>query len=323
MTVLALSAFWIISLVLPTAVLGQTKFIVSALPPTLDAAPLWVADKKGFFQREGLDAEVVVAKSTAYSLQALAGGLIHAALADNHDILAHIDKGSDLAIVAAGCKSSHMIVGGKNIKSYEDLRGKSGASSTLSTGTASLLRRLLRAHGLEQGKDYSWVELARGGSLLDAVASGKVAGAVVDVPDNFRAQEMGFQVLGKLSDLLPNYLRSSFAVRRKWAAQHRADLVRFVKALLQARKLIEDHPDLGAEFLAQQLKVKLGLARRGLDYHIETRSWGANFTIEPEIMKSVIKTHADHNEMKGPLPGAKKYFDLSYLNAALHELAWR
>jgi ABC-type nitrate/sulfonate/bicarbonate transport system substrate-binding protein len=48
--------------------------------------------------------------------------------------------------------------------------------------------------------------------------------------------------------------------------------VRFLKALLQARKWLEDNRKTGAEFLAQELKLKPELARLGLDYYLEHRA---------------------------------------------------
>jgi ABC-type nitrate/sulfonate/bicarbonate transport system substrate-binding protein len=60
----------------------------------------------------------------------------------------------------------------------------------------------------------------------------------------------------------PNYLLSSFSVRRQWAAAHRQEVVRFLKAVLQARQWLEDNRKAGAEFLAKELDPKPKLAKR-------------------------------------------------------------
>ena len=154
-----------IVMVLPVTVLAQatSKFPVSASSKVLGYAPLWVADKKGFFQREGLDVEVIVTNGTAPSMQALVAESIHVTLAANDGVIGLVEKGIDLAIIAAGSKTTHMILGGKTIRTYEDLRGATLGSSTLTSGTAFLLRRVLKANGLDYPKDYSLVNVGGSG----------------------------------------------------------------------------------------------------------------------------------------------------------------
>lgn len=319
----AVAVFALLGFALPACALAQakSKFAVSAFTKTLAYAPLWVADKKGFFQREGLNVEIVVAHSTASTLQSLASGLTHVALTINEGVIGSVEKGRDFAIVAAASKALQAIYGAKNIRSYRDLRGATVGSSI--PGAAFLLRRILQANGLEYPKGFVVIELARGASPLNAVRHGKVAAALLDVPDIFRAQEIGLNLIGAVNDVLPNYLFSGYAVRRQWAAKNRADIVRFVKALLQARKLLEDHPDVGALFLAQEFGLKAELARRVLDYYIESQSWGSHFAVDMAGLRAVTQVYAEQAEMKGPLPSPKKYVDPAYLNGALQELGWR
>jgi len=134
---------------------------------------------------------------------------------------------------------------------------------------------------------------------------------------------MGLNLIGKASDVFPNYLLSSFSVRRNWATTHHQEIVRFLKAILQARKWLEDSRELGAEFLAQELRLKPKMAPRGLDYYIENRAWGDDFDVDLEGLKAVVEIYAEQTGMKGPLPNPEKYLDLSYLQMARRELGWR
>ncbi|HET9916703.1 MAG TPA: ABC transporter substrate-binding protein [Candidatus Binatia bacterium] len=324
-SVLGAIALWLLSLAIPATVLAQarSKFPVSASSRVLGYAPLWAADKKGFFQREGLDVEVIVTNGTAPSMQALVAESIHATLAANDGVIGLVEKGLDLAIIAAGSKTTHMIIGGKNVKSYEDLRGATLGSSTLTSGTAFLFRRVLKEKGLEYPKDYSLVNVGGSGPALIALSTGKVAAGILSVPLSFRAQELGLNVIGKVSDVFPNYLLSSFSVRRKWAAANRQEVVRFIKALLQSRKWLEENRDAGAQFLAHELKMKPEMARRGLDYYIENRSWDANLEVDLEGLNAVIEIYAEQTDWKGPLPAPDKFVDFSYLQTARRELGWR
>ena len=299
------------------------KFPVGASSKVLGYAPLWAADKIGFFKRQGLDAEVTVTRGTSPSMQALVSDSIHVALAANDGVIGLVEKGMDLAMIAGGSKTTHMIMGGKPYKSYEDLRGATIGSSTLTSGTAFLLRRVLKAHGLEYPRDYTLVNVGGTGPAFSALSAGNIAAAILAVPVNFRAQEMGFNLIGTATDVLPNYLLSSFSVRRSWAEAHRDDVVRCLKALLQARKWLETNKSDAAEFLARELDLKPKLAKAGLDYYVSHGAWEPDLGIDLEGLKPVIEIYAEQAGMKGGISNPQKYVDLSYLRQAWQELGWR
>ncbi|HYJ15369.1 MAG TPA: ABC transporter substrate-binding protein [Candidatus Limnocylindria bacterium] len=315
----------VMALATPMAVGADDKFEfpLAVSSRVLGFAPAWVADKKGFFEREGLDVVVTTTRGTSPAMQALAAESVHAALASNDGPIGLVEKGLDLAIIAGGSKTTHMIMGGENITSFEDLRGKVIGSSTLTSGTAFLLRRVLKEKGLEYPKDYSLVNVGGSGPSLIALSTGRVAAGILSVPISFRAAEMGLNLIGKVSDVFPNYLLSSFSVRREWANHNRPQVVRFLRALLQARKWLGENRDGAAQFLAAELQMKPDQARKGLDYYIENRAWEPDLGVDVEGLKSVVEIYAEQVELKGPLPDPKKYVDMSFLQTALKELGWQ
>ena len=299
------------------------KFPVAASSKVLGFAPLWVASGMGFLKQQGLDAEVTAIRGTAPTMQALVSDSIYVALAANDGVIGLVEKGMDLAMIASGAKSTHMIMGGKGFKTYEDLRGATLGSSTLTSGTAFLLKRVLKAHGLEYPRDYKLINVGGSGPAFTALSTGAIAAAILAVPINFRAQEMGFNLIGKVSDVFPNYLLSSFSVRRQWAAEHRDEVVRFLKGVLRARRWLEENKKAGAEFLAKELEIKPKLAEKGLDYYLTHRAWEPDLNIDLEGLRTVIEIYAEQADRKGPVPSPKKYVDLSYLQEAWKELGWR
>ena len=296
------------------------KFPVAASSKVLGYAPLWVAAGKGFFQREGLDAEVSAIRGTAPTMQALVSDSIYVALAANDGVIGLAEKGLGVAMIAAGAKTTHMIMGGKKYKTYEDLRGAIIGSSTLTSGTAFLLRRVLKTKGLEYPKDYKLVNVGGSGPAFTALSTGNIAAAILAVPISFKAQQMGFNLIGKVTDVFPNYLLSTFSVRREWAEAHREEVVRFLRALLKARAWLDENKQEAAEFLAKDLDMKPALARKGLDYYLEHRAWDPNLRIDLDGLKTVIEVYAEQAEMKGALPNPEKYVDASYLESAVATL---
>jgi len=282
--------------ILPALAAAQEKikFPVAASSKVLGYAPLWVASGKGFLKREGLDAEVTAIRGTAPTMQALVSDSIYVALAANDAVIGLVEKGMDLVMIAAGAKTTHMIMGGKKYKTYEDLRGATIGSSTLTSGTAFLLKRVLKSQGLEYPRDYKLINVGGSGSAFTA-----------------------------LSTVVPNYLLSSFSVRREWAADHREEVIRFLKAVLKARRWLDENKQEAADFLAKDLDMKLALARKGLNYYLDNRAWDPNLNIDMDGLKTVVEIYAEQADMKGPIPSPDKYVDLSYLKEAQKELGWR
>lgn len=60
---------------LASPVIGQekAKFYVGASSKTLGYSPLWVGVKKGFFDQQGLDAQLLLLRGTPMTVQAMAG----------------------------------------------------------------------------------------------------------------------------------------------------------------------------------------------------------------------------------------------------------
>src|SRR5262249_8313576 len=60
-------------------VMGEEKprIYLGASSKTLGYSPLWVASKKGFFDQQGLDVQVVLLRGVPMTVQALIGGSLH------------------------------------------------------------------------------------------------------------------------------------------------------------------------------------------------------------------------------------------------------
>jgi len=317
----------VISLVLiivtPALAQERVKFPVGVSSKVLGYGHLWAAWRRGYFEREGLDVEVVVMRGTAPAVQALIANSISAGLLANDGPIAAVEQGMDLAMIASGSKLTHMLLGGKNYKTWEDLRGATIGSSTLTSGTAFVLRRALKLKGLEYPRDYKLLAVGGTGPSFAAMNTGQIAAAMQAVPYAFQAQDAGFNVIGRISDVLPNYLLSAYSIRRSWAEKNRPQVVRFLKAVVRAKKWFEQDRKAAVEFLAKEFQLTPALAEKGLDYYLVNQAWHPELDIEMDGLKTVVDIYAEQNNLKGPIPNPEKYVDQSYLRQALKELGLR
>jgi ABC-type nitrate/sulfonate/bicarbonate transport system substrate-binding protein len=187
----------------------RIKFPVGVSSKVLGYGHLWAAWRKGYFEREGLDAEVVLMRGTAPAVQAMIANSISAGLVANDGPIAAVEQGMDIAMVASSSKITHMIMGGKGYKTYEDLRGSTIGSSTLTSGTAFVLRRALKTKGLEYPRDYKLLSVGGTTSAFAAISAGRISAAMLAVPNAFQAQEAGLNLIGRVGDIFPTYLLSA------------------------------------------------------------------------------------------------------------------
>src|SRR4029450_9991603 len=194
----------------------------------------------------------VLMRGTAPAVQAMIAGSISAGLLANDGPIAAVEQGMDIAMIAGSSKITHMLMGAKNYKTYEDLRGATIGSSTLTSGTTFVLRRALKLKGLEYPRDYKLLSVGGTTDAFLAMNAGQTASSMMAVPYAFRAQELGFNVIGKMFEVFPNYLLSAFSVRRSWAEKNRPLVVRFLKGVVRAKKWFEQDHKGAVEYLAKE-----------------------------------------------------------------------
>ena len=306
---------------------GEEKinFPVSASSKTLGYSPLWVASKMGFFDRQGLDAQVVLVNGADKSTMALVGGSVYVSSGGTDTVVAAVEQGAELASIGGIINGlTHYIMGGKKFKSFEDLRGANVGSSGLTSGTAFVLRRVLRAKGLEYPRDYNLINVGGSAQSFLSLVAGKIDAAIIAVPLNYEAANLGHPIIAKVVDFIPNYQLTEVTVKRSWAEKNRPLVVRFMKGLVLAMRWMYDNKEPAIEFLSKEMKLKPEMARRGWEYYTENKIWNPNAETNVEGVRTVIQISGERGVFKGgALPPPSKYLDHSYVEEALKELGRR
>lgn len=316
-----LSFFSILLFSFPCLAQEKIKFPLSASSKTLGYSPLWVASKQDFFDRQGLDVPLVLVRGADKSLMALVGGSVFVAGGAADAPIGAVERGMDLVMIGGVINGlTHMIMGGKNFKTYEDLRGAAIGSSGLTSGTAFVLRRVLKAKGLDYPRDYKLLNVGGSAPAFAALSSGQIAAAIIATPLSFEAVELGFNVIGRVADVIPNFQLTALTVKRSWAEKNRPLLVRFMKAMVLAMRWLYENKEPAIDFLAKEMQLKPGHARQGWEYYTENRIWHPEADINMEGLKTVIQIYGEQTQAKGPLPSPAKFVDQSYLKEALREL---
>ena len=322
-----LLVFAIVSLLLvasPSAAQEKFKFPVSASSKTLGYSPLWVASKQGFFERQGLDVQVVLVSSADKSTMALVGGSVLVGSGSIDASIGATEQGADLVATGGVINGlTHMLMGAKKFKTYEELRGANIGSSGLTSGTAFVLRRMMAAKGLQYPKDYNLINVGPSAQSFLALTANRVDAALIAVPLSSDAAEMGYNIIGRAAEIIPHYQLTEISTRRSWAEKNRPLMVRFMKAMVLAMRWLYDYKEPAIDFLAKEMRLKPEHARKGWEYYTEQKIWNPNAEANVEGVRTVIQIMGERNLLKPPLPAPAKYLDHSYVEEALKELGRR
>ena len=321
-------AVWILMasllIALPVAAQEKIRFPLSASSKTLGYSPLWVAQKQGFFDRQGLDAQLVLVSGADKSTMALVGGSVYVGSGSIDATIGAAEQGADLVATGGVINGlTHMLMGAKKFKSYEDLRGANIGSSGITSGTAFVLRRMMASKGLQYPKDYNLVNVGPSAQSYLALTANRVDAALIAVPLSSDAAELGYNIIGRAADIIPNYQLTEISTRRSWAEKNRPIMVRFMKAMVLAMRWLYDNKEPAIDFLAKEMRLKPEHARKGWEYYTEHKIWNPNAEANVEGVRTVIQIMADRGLLKAPLPSPAKYLDNSYLQEALKEVGAR
>jgi ABC-type nitrate/sulfonate/bicarbonate transport system substrate-binding protein len=284
--------------------------------------PVSVAEREGFFRREGLNFRVVVP---------IPGGsdkMIDALHDDTCDVT-HVATpfliraalaGSDAVAVAAEFNNPiYSLVARPEIKTYGDLKGKLlGLADEAGTITIST-RKLLSLHGLRDG-DFRVKTIEGTPARLTCLRRGECVAVPLGQPQDLLALHEGYRLLGLSTEAVPEFLYTVTAARRSWAEANKDAVVRYVRALASSFKFIRDPAN-------RKAVVKTIVETTGSSEAIAAQTLALYFEPERKVLPrqgelnlngltQVIAFMGEAGTIKAPLPAAKQFADLQYLQAA-------
>jgi len=289
---------------------------------TLFYLPFYVGLKKGFYNSESLKVELILIGRSDVQLQALLSGEINFGTLNADGVIAINEKGANLKVVAGVDNAApYFLVGGKQYKRLDDLRGTRLGVSSLRGGATSILLEYLKTKGLHYPKDYAMTVIS-GGTVarLTALETGAVAGAVLGFPYSDIAVDQGFTRLGDTMEVISTYQFNGITVNPAWAEKSRATVVRFLKAHIRSLRWIHEQPDQATELFMSEMGVKQPYARRGIDYFTKNKVFPIDGSVTLEGLKANIDVQFKDGVLKEPLPGPERYADQSYVRQAQKEL---
>ncbi len=284
--------------------------------------PISVAEREGFFRREGLNVQVVIPipGGSDKMIAALHEGWVDLTHVATPFLIRAAMAGSDAVAIDAEFENPlYSLVAKPDVKTFADLKGKRVGLADLQ-GTISIsMRKLLAVHGLD--RDSYQVKVEEGTpQRAYCLRHGDCDAVVLGQPQDLQAVADGYRLLGRSDAVDPRYLYTVTAVRRSWAETHKDALTRFVRALAGSFAFIRTPANRGrvAGIIADATGCSDAVAAQTLELFV--RPGSAELPVRGEIdvsaLARVITMMAQARLLKPPLPEAERFVDLQYLRAA-------
>lgn len=302
--------------------------------PNINRLPQIVAERKGFFAREGLNVEFV---EFASSFRAPAGGGDAAAdqLSEREateagsihmsrqqmPLLINASMSGERERIGVGIAVSnpvYFLVVSPDITSFDDLRGKSVAVTGPHDGITLWTRELIEQHGLGIN-DYQTLRIASSGARLECLTSRECAAAALAQPQVFEALDAGFHSLGITNEVEP-LLYQFDAADPAWAAANRDMVVKYIRAIAAANRFILDannHEEV-VEITMEYMREPEDRTRQMLSYIWDrnNRVLHEQPAIDIENVRAAISLFGKYGILTESLPMPDRFVDTSYATEA-------
>lgn len=226
-------------------------------------APYWaifVARDKGFYERHGIALDLVFTGTSAGATQALLGGSLHMTVAATDAAFIAQKKAPEIRQIfwlVARVPDTLMVTPG--IPRVEDLRGKVAGATTPKTGDAYILRSMLDAHGLKDGRDYFIIAAGAPAARAEAMQRGTIQATALFEPQASLLKEKGMVELLRADSIprLKDHPFISVLAMRPWIRANEDTAVRFGRATAEATAWLDDpaHRTDAVQILARVLKI--------------------------------------------------------------------
>lgn len=206
------------------------------------ATPMWVGIDRGIFRKYGIDASMIQVRSGALSVATLVAKEVEAVYAAQSTILSTVSGGVKLGCVASAInKIPRLLVVRKDIKSIEDLRGKSVGVQSIGGGFWLQTMIILDHLGVDADKfDLKVRVIGDGQVIAQALLAGNIDVAAMTYTLSETPLKAGFRSLADAAELKAPYQGPSVCALKESIASRPEFFLRLTKGLAEASAFILD-----------------------------------------------------------------------------------
>jgi NitT/TauT family transport system substrate-binding protein len=246
----------VLSLSFGKSVSAQERMRIAWAGSTPSNTPIWVADQKGFFKKNGLNAEVIAISASTIVIQALLTGEVDFIIAPSATLVTSRLAGADTIMISTNLPLfiDHIVSVG-DIKNVEQLKGKTGGVNRLGTTSDMTLRLALRRLGVDPEKETKIIATGENPQRLAALSRNITQFTLLGEPLVREAEKLGFRDLIDIGRLKIPYHVNAVVTREKTVRERRSFAAKVVRAFTEALHYIKTNKEETKALIGKNLKI--------------------------------------------------------------------
>jgi len=249
--------------------------------------PVLLANEAGYFNKRGLTVNITTLSATA-SAQALLSGQVDIYQGGTATIHANVG-GSDLIYIAASVDRSTLVLfGQKGMTSFEGLRGKSVATTSVGAFGEIAMRKTAKERGMEIGKDIKLLYHKGPPDALSTFIVGNADAVIITPPQTDMARSKGFPVIIDFYEKGLKIIGPGTGVARSFVQKYPNTLKIFLMGYLDGVKRSLEDPGYAHKILGQTSKITDTKLLED-SYREGVKVWNKDMTVDPDAIKLVLE----------------------------------
>jgi len=232
------TAFLLIALFASTTS-AATKVSFPFTPISAASLPWWIAKESRFYEKYGLDVDMIYVGASPVIIQAMLGGQAGVGAGGGPPLVTNILQGGDVVEVATTIPYAiQSLIVKPEIRTPADLTGKKIGISRLGAIPHYTLQAIVKLHNV-QG-----INIVQTGTTTQAITSlsqGLVDGIITSAPFTFRLMKDGYRELVGPKEFKKagvQFLIQGLVARKSFAARNREVVIGMIKATMEGTKQI-------------------------------------------------------------------------------------
>jgi ABC-type nitrate/sulfonate/bicarbonate transport system substrate-binding protein len=278
--------------------------------------PILLAQEAGYFAKRGVNVNISQLSATA-SAQALVSGRVDIYQGGAATIHANVG-GADIIYIAASVDRSTLILfGRKGLTTFEGLRGKSVATTSVGAFGEIAMRKTAKEQGMEIGKEIKLLYHKGPPDALSTFLVGNADGVIITPPQTEVARSKGFPVIVDFYERGLKIIGPGTGVARSFMQKNPKTLKVFLMGYLDGVKRCLDDPTFAQKILRQSSKITdAKLVEQS--YRDGVKVWNKDMTVDPEAIRLVLDFS---NNPKAAELDTERFYDNSLIREVNRDYA--
>lgn len=205
--------------------------------------PLYLAKEGGFYEKYGLDVDLNFGVHPA-GVAMLASGQGHMVNSSLEQLMQAASKDGSFSLIGSSLnRGTFALMGNKDIRTVQDLKGKRVAVSQVGDAPYGYIVAILSKAGLSD-RDVEWIPVGQGvAGRAAALASGRAEATLLTAPAYFKMETEGYNTLVNLAERDDIFASTAYLVAKRDLEPDTKMAEALIKAHAEAiKKFYEDKP---------------------------------------------------------------------------------